>query len=306
MTVQPPATTVQPPASPSELERRVTGFLVKTFLYRGRRGGPWELPAHLTAHRVGFGGNSGARLVGYHFPCPDPAGIVVLAHPDKRYAKHWFVKEGWIDWLLGQGFECLIFDFPVYGESGGGSAHLGDDVAAAVRWAQHARPGLPVHVIGVSVGAFAAINGLRHVDRVAAVVLESPYPDFGAWYGKADGAKGWHRALNRAMERVFPKTYAYIHAGENVRHIVGDRILIAASKADSVTPIELSRMVAANAPPDRTEVLELDGAAHLDLFRTPQYRAAILRALRGPQTATPDPIDRRPRRTIGSVALRQP
>jgi alpha-beta hydrolase superfamily lysophospholipase len=259
-----------PPASPSGFERRFAGFLVKQFLYRGRRGGPWELPPHLPAERVAVKGNSGARLAGLHFKRLDARGIVVLAHPDKRYAKHWFVKGGWIDWLLAHGFEAMAF-------------------------------GLPVHVIGVSVGAFAAINAGPHVNGIESMVLESPYPDFDSWYVKS-GGKVSHRWINRAMARILPKTYRYIQADANIQANPAERILIAGTVDDDVTPIDLTRQVARSAPPDRTHYLELSGPRHLELFSSPEYRDAVLRTLLGDEAA---PLQSSATKHPAIVTLRQ-
>src|SRR5688572_659588 len=158
---------------PSPFEKRLVGALVKAVFFRGRRGGPWEVPAELRGDRIAFRGNSGARLAGVHFPSADAKGIVVLVHPDRRYGKHWFLREGWIGFLLEAGYESIVFDFPVYGESRGGSTYLHDDVAAACHEARRLRPDLPVHVIGLSIGAFAAINASPNLPFVTSMVLES-------------------------------------------------------------------------------------------------------------------------------------
>ncbi len=270
----------EPPASPSAFERRVVGFLVKTFLFRGRRGGPWAVPEGLPHTCLSFKGNSGATLVGVHVLADQPRGIVVLAHPDKRYGKHWFFKHGWAQWLRGNGFDSLLFDFPVYGESHGGSTYLNDDVLAACRKARELRPDLPVHVIGLSVGAFATVNAAPHLDFVESMVLESPYPDFQSWYaGAGDRAAPHETKLNSALAWTFPKTYRYIHAGRNVALASAKRILILGTSSDEVTPVELTRQVAAAAPKATSRYLEVEGEAHLGLFGRPDVRAEILSTL---------------------------
>lgn len=265
---------------PGRFEKRVVGTLVKALFFRGRRAGPWPVPATLPHVKVRFRGNSGARLVGLHFTATQPRGIVVLAHPDRRYGKQWFIREGWVEWLLVNGFDALAFDFPVYGESHGGSTYLHDDVAAACRLARRLRPDVPVHVIGLSIGAFAAANAAPGLDFVESLVMESPYPTFEAWYSEA-GGKGTAPAQNRLLGRLFPKTYRRIDAGANIGQAKPRRILVAGTREDEVTAIELTRKVAAAAPTDRTEYLELDGCKHLELFRDPRYRQAVLATLIG-------------------------
>lgn len=281
---------------PSAAEKRVLGTLVRLLFFRGRRGGPWEPPLGLDVSKVRFRGNSGARLAGWHVRHPAPRGIVVLAHPDRRYGKHWFAREGWLSWLRDNGFDSLCFDFPVYGESGGGSTYLHDDVAAACHLARRLRPDmpeLPVHLVGLSIGAFAAINAAPTLAFLDSMVLESPYPTFEAWYeGGSGGAEtsrpAAHSKANSLLGRMFPKTYRRIDAGRNVEDVRARRILIAATRDDEVTPIALTRAVAAAAPADRATVLELEGVRHLGLFGRPEYRAAILATL-APSAATPSP-----------------
>lgn len=277
------------PEEPSPLEKRVVGALVKALFFRGRRGGPWEPPLGLDVSAVRFEGNSGARLHGWYTRHSAPRGIVVLAHPDRRYGKQWFAREGWLSWLHANGFESVCFDFPVYGESGGGSTYLHDDVAAACRLAHRLRPGLPVHLVGLSIGAFASLNAAVGLDFVEGLVLESPYPTFEAWYeGGTDRVQG-HGRLNSLLGRTFPKTYRRIDAGANARNVLARRILVAGTPDDEVTPIHLTREVAGRLPAGRTTVLEVPGARHLGLFQRPEYREAVLRTLIGPATAAQAP-----------------
>jgi alpha-beta hydrolase superfamily lysophospholipase len=246
--------------------------------------------------QVRFTGNSGARLHGWHVRHSAPRGIVVLAHPDRRYGKQWFAREGWLSWLHDNGFESLCFDFPVYGESGGGSTYLHDDVAAACRLARSLRPGLPVHLVGLSIGAFASLNAAIGLDFIDGLVLESPYPTFESWYeggakGGADRARG-HGKANSLLGRTFPKTYRRIDAGANAPNVLAKRILVAGTRDDEVTPIALTRDIAARLP-GRASLLELAGVRHLGLFQRPEYREAILRTLAPTSSLPPTALTKR-------------
>ncbi|HLE97163.1 MAG TPA: hypothetical protein VI997_07325 [Candidatus Thermoplasmatota archaeon] len=257
-------------------ERRLVGALARNVFWRGRRGGPWPVPAQLSQEEVRLVGNDGADLAARWFPLPAEEGpvrgVVVLAHPDRRYGQHWFVKDGRVAWLLARGFEVLTFDFAMYGGSRGGSTYLHDDVLAAARWAGREAGGLPVHVWGVSLGAFAATNAAPDLGFVDGLVLESPYPSFGAWSEGAGGGD-WRGTL---FDRAFPRTVRRIDARTNLARAKAKRILVVASAADTVTPIRLSRDVASSGPPGRTAYVELDGAEHLALFEDERYRAAVL------------------------------
>jgi len=259
--------------APSMMERRLAGALVQSIWLRDRRGGPWFPPAHLKSTPVSFEGNTGARIAGVWFPSEKPRGAVVLAHPDKRYAKHWFVKEGYVEFLLANGYDVLTFDFTGYGESRGPATYYHEDLLAAARFAEHWAGGFPVHVLGVSMGAFAAANASPRLGFVRSLVLEAPYPSFNAWYSKGFG---FHAM--RAFDLAFPRTAAAIQADKNIARAESPRILVAYTPADDVTPAHLTKRVADAAPADRTRVLEV-GAPHLQFLSDATYREALLETL---------------------------
>ena len=262
-----------PAPAPSLAERRIAGLMVRTMFLRDRRGGPWAPPPHLAHTPLSFEGNTRARLSGLWFPAERPRGAVVLAHPDRRYAQHWFVKEGYVDLLHAHGYDVLTFDFTGYGGSHGPATYYHEDVLAAARLAREWAGGFPVHVLGVSMGAFAACNAAPRLGFVKTLVLESPYPSFNAWYGKGPGL-----AAMRAFDTMFPRTSAAIQADRNVAKAAPRKLLFAYSPRDEVTRPELSLRVAEAAPKDRTEVLAVD-APHLGFLQDARYREALLRAL---------------------------
>lgn len=281
-----------PPPAPvpiGALERRLVGTFVRRAFWGSRRGKSWPVPDHLEHDEVTFPGNSGATLAGRYFPHPAPKGVVVLAHPDRRYASHWFVRDGWVEWLLRHGYEVLIFDFAPFGASRGGSTYLHEDVLGAVAFARRWSGGQSVHVIGLSIGAFATVNASPFLD-VESLVLESPYPTFNAWYGK-----GWGKWAMEAFDRLFPRTASVIQAHKNIAFAQAKRILVAAAPDDDVTSLDLSRQVFAAAPPQAIWH-SVAGTGHLQLFGDAAYRAAILSTLDGvltgpavPRPALPTP-----------------
>lgn len=262
-------------ASPSLLEKRIVGGVVRSLWFRGRTGGRREVPPHLAHERIEFEGNMGARLAGLWFPAENPRGAVVLVHPDRRLAKHWFVKSGWVDFLHENGYDVLTFDLAVYGESRGKATYFHDDVLAAIDVAKRWSGGLPVHVVGQSIGSFAAANASPRMDGVHGLVLESPYPTLGDWYGGGLGA--WSM---RAFAFLWPRTARAIDAGKNIAHARAERILVVAAGNDEVTRPELTRTFATMAPAERTTLLVVPEARHFEPFeKSKEYRDAILRTL---------------------------
>jgi len=235
------------------------------------------VPDWLPHERLRFEGNSGADLAGRWFAAMEPVGTVVLAHPDRRYGQHWFVLTGWVDALHDAGYHVLTFDFADYGESRGGSTYYFEDVIAAAHVARTRAPEAPVHLVGLSMGAYAVANAAPHLDFVESLILESPYPNFNSWYGRSPGRLGmW------LFDRLFPKTSTLIQAPRSLGQATARRVLVAASNRDRVTPSRLSRDVATGGPADRTTYLEFDGPAHLELWtESPAYRDAVLATLEG-------------------------
>lgn len=259
---------------PSPLERRVVGALVKTAFLRDRRRAPSAPPEHLPSREVTLEGNTGASLAARWYPAERPRGTVVLAHPDKRAAKGWFVKAGYVDLLHENGYDVLTFDFVGYGGSHGPATYYHEDVVAAARFAEAWSGRLPVHVIGVSMGAFALANASPQLSFVTSITLESPYPSFNAWYGRGREAR-----VMRGFDRLFPRSSAAIQADRNVRRAAPRRILVSWSDADEVTPPALSEAVARAAPAERTLTMRLPGAKHLGFLASEAYRQALLKHL---------------------------
>lgn len=77
------------------------------------------------------------------------------------------------------GYNAFLFDFRACGRSGGRFTTIGRketwDVQAAVRFALDRYGRGPVGVLGISMGAAAAITAAAQGDEIAAVVADSPY-----------------------------------------------------------------------------------------------------------------------------------
>lgn len=206
----------------------------------------------------------------WHLPGIPGRGTVVLAHPDRRYGGHWFVKEGWVEVLHEAGLGCLWFDQPSYGQGKVGSPFLAENVGAALWVAKDLDPG-PVQCIGVSLGSFAASLAAPNVPHLARLVLESPYPTFTSWYeGKGHSLDRWALAsfaflFRRAMKSLDARTAL---ARSQVP------LLVAWSDVDAVTPGRLSLDTVSQRPD--AETILVGGAAHLDLWAHASYRDRVL------------------------------
>ena len=103
------------------------------------------------------------------------APTVVLAHAEGKN------KSAMLEWAetLHADYNLVFFDFRNSGQSGGSVTTMGveemRDLRAVLDWLESAKHPASVAVLGVSMGAAAAIDEAAADPRVAAVIADSPY-----------------------------------------------------------------------------------------------------------------------------------
>lgn len=137
---------------------------------------PVVLPKDLSGAPVTFPSGSGAKISGWIIPGQTNRGVIVLMH-GVRADKSTLL--GRARFLSRAGYTVMLFDFQAHGESPGNVITFGylesRDAVAAVQMVQKIFPGRPVGVIGISLGAAAAVLADPPLD-VQAMVLEMMYP----------------------------------------------------------------------------------------------------------------------------------
>ena len=137
---------------------------------------PVARPKDLAVEPVTFPSASGSTLSGWLVAGPTNRGVIILQH-GVRADKSTLV--GRAKFLTQAGYAVLMFDFQAHGESPGAMITFGflesRDSQAAVQFARKRFPGKPVGVIGVSLGAAAAVLAQPPLD-VQALVLEMMFP----------------------------------------------------------------------------------------------------------------------------------
>src|SRR5215471_11036879 len=126
---------------------------------------------------VAFQTPDGIRLAGWFGSRAGIAATIILCHGvpgDKRD------MAGLAAALMDAGFGVLAFDFRGWGDSDRTSITLGhrevEDVLAAVRYARHqAEPQPHIGIVGLSMGAAAAIVAAAQNPAIEAVVADSGY-----------------------------------------------------------------------------------------------------------------------------------
>ncbi len=258
----------------TDRDRRLAARIYGVAWGKNRSGGPWDAPVGAVVVPVR---SARGTIRAWHLPGKKGRGTVVLAHPDRRYGGHWFVREGWVEVLHEAGFGCLWFDQPNYGQGTAGSPFLAENVGAAL-WAAKELDDGPLQCIGVSLGSFAAALAAPNVPQLAGLVLESPYPTFTSWYeGKGHSLDRWALA---AFALLFRRAMKALDARASLARFSAP-LMVSWSDVDKVTPALLSKQVA-DARSD-TVAVKVAGAPHLRLWDDSAYRARVLDFLRSNQ-----------------------
>jgi alpha-beta hydrolase superfamily lysophospholipase len=249
-----------------------------TGLYFKPTRGPVTPPAQvgLVVEETTFDAVDGTPLCAWWFPSTDrqARAVVVVAHGNganlDRQWKHSFK-------LAPRGYDVLMFDYRGFGESAGSPSrrHAIEDVGRAIDEAQRrARAeGLPVVVLGQSMGAALSLEACAKRDDVAALMVDCP---FDRWRSVAACAVAESRPGRACVGGLLGAALARtgvdpVDAARDLRMPV----LIIGGTADAVTRIEGVRAVAAACP--RARLLELAGAPHVG-SRSAEDDARVLEA----------------------------
>ncbi len=150
----------------------------------------------------------GAVLSGRLYLPDGPPKVAVVLHGAAGVPMRFY--RGFAEWLSGQGFACLLYDYRDFGQSGHGSQHkpLRQSRATLADWGTRDQPAalarlcqlvpkVPVWVIGHSLGgAMLGFHGpMNRVERIITVgsgmthLSDHPWPYRGLaalfWYGHA-------------------------------------------------------------------------------------------------------------------------
>jgi uncharacterized protein len=135
---------------------------------------PWEFA--IPYEEVAFRTNDGLLLRGWWLPTVQAKRTVIALH-GHRGARHHCVGIGAALWRRGA--NVLLFDHRGRGSSEGDLMSLGYfetlDALAAVGYSLSMAPGVPLGLIGYSMGGAVALMTAARDERVGAVVADSPF-----------------------------------------------------------------------------------------------------------------------------------
>ena len=236
-----------------------------------------------------------ASLHGFWFPvrAGEPRGVVVQAHGSAaNLSGHWPLASG----LADRGFHVLCFDYRGFGRSAGRPTRrrAAADLHAVLDFARPRAEaeGLPLLVLGQSMGAALALEVVADRDDVAALVVDAPFsswPDI-AWQHVGRGR--WHSP--------FIKLGLYLTFRRGGREPVEAAaelttpLLVITGSEDLVCPPAMAREIHAAAPPG-TRLLVVQGAPHVgqrDEAQSERISRGVEEFFAGARTPEPEGVAR--------------
>lgn len=230
---------------------------------------PFEVGAEATD--VTFTAADGTRLAGWWFDRPEATRVAVVSH-GHRGSKSDMLGIG--PGLWREGWAVLLYDFRGNGDSADGPQSLAhyeqQDLHAAIELVSELRPGLPIDLVGFSMGAATSILVAADEPRVAQVVADSPFADM---HGVIEAAaRGRHLPpvpLVGLVDRITGWRYGYRFADvqplDVVARIAPRPLLILHGTEDSVIPVEHSHRLAAAVGPG-CELRIVEGVDHCGAY----------------------------------------
>jgi uncharacterized protein len=241
---------------------------------------PGETPAtHGVVYQdVRFPARDGdLRLAGWYMPHAGAQRAVVLVHGAS--VNRWiefgggFLRLG-VE-LQRRGFAVLMIDLRAHGESEGERVSFGveerRDIMGAVDWlkGQGFAPG-SVGVLGVSMGASAAIGAAAEDSDIGALVADCGYADMGLllwrhWYSASGGLPSFYLPTTILMGRLLGYDFFSDRPLDEIGRIAPRPVLIIHGDADRLVPLFDAQELAAAG--SSAELWVVPGAGHGGSYR---------------------------------------
>lgn len=225
----------------------------------------------------------GTRLAAWWLPAQgEPQGTVLFLHGNaENISTH--IASVW--WLPAAGYQVLLLDYRGFGDSQGSPrlpAVFGD-IRAALDWlaTDPESRGRPLYLLGQSLGAslggYLAGSDPAVRARFAGVVLDAGFARYG-WIAREVASRSWLTwPLQWPVAWSMPDGYDLL---DQVGHISPVPLLLIHGRSDPIVGFHHAESLRAAARPP-SALLAYDGG-HIDSFRQPQVRAALLRFLAEP------------------------
>lgn len=205
-----------------------------------------------------------------------PKGTIVLGHPMGKEAKGYFIKRGYTQLLLANGFHVVVFDINGFGESSFGNFSFHDDIVAAGLYAKKLMPDLPIGYFGISLGGqYGTLAFTQDHHPYQFAIVESAATSLDEFWKQFRFAYQMLLLLNWLLPR-YSKKIKMIDRIKEAKHLKG--LLLIYSKTDAWVPVEMGEKFLKNSPVP-TELWLVDDAPHAAIMESPHstaYRAKIV------------------------------
>lgn len=235
---------------------------------------------------VALAARDGSRLHGWWLPAQgQPAkGVVVHLHGNAANISNHLP---FVAWLPPAGYHVLTIDYRGYGDSQGVPSLDGlvEDALAALTYAaaQPESEGLPIYVIGQSLGGATAIRALAQTfpahARVCALVADSAFAGYRQIAQEASRQSAWLSGLASLGKYDLPGAE---QDPERAIGRIGVPVLLLHGKNDVVVPFHhAGQLLAAAAEPKA--LVTIEGGAHVDGLTRPPVQSRVLAFLAASQ-----------------------
>lgn len=183
----------------------------------------WMSENKLNFREVTFPSRDGLTLFGRFVPSRNQATILIL-HPLGSSNDHMLI---FAEFLIHAGYGVFMIDLRAHGSSDGDTSTYGlreaEDVAGAVDYLLHRLDvnGQKIGVLGISLGAQAALRGSLKTDCIRALVLEGLGPATLSDHGGRP--KSLRRWINYPLNWIYYHAYEFMIGGRdtNVMDVIG-------------------------------------------------------------------------------------
>ncbi len=224
----------------------------------------------LEAQRLTLTTGDGLRLVAHEVPVPEPKAVVILLAGIHMVVTSLF---GHARMLADHGYASILLEMRAHGESEGNAIALGfhepRDVRAAVDYIRRnpRYAGVPIVVLGLSMGGAVAINATGLIPEIAGFVSLSAYSGVDDLLLDGMGASGIRAVFLRPLVRLllclkYGWGSRHNYPRERIRQLGERPALLVHSKADSQVSFANFQRLVKNAPP-HVETWVREGDMHV-------------------------------------------
>jgi alpha-beta hydrolase superfamily lysophospholipase len=215
---------------------------------------------------------TGGKIIGLFANArqPQPKATIVLGHPMGKEAKGYFLKNGYTELLLDNGYNVLVFDINGFGESTHGNFSYFYDIVAISQKAKELTPNLPIGYHGISLGGmWATISFADETHCYDFAILESAATSLEEFWLH-------FRMANRMLKMLgvlMPKYKQQVRMIDRIKEAKKLKsILFIYSQTDDWTPVSMGERFQKNSGV-KSELWTVANAKHASIMKSDHKEA---------------------------------